>query len=153
MTPLECSRKFGVLQYRIGSLKHSDAKLFTQKSFKWVDTPISVLSVDITHDKPDLIHRNYKAVFKKISNITNVWKNRNLSLAGKVITINTLMASQFIYKLSCLNSPTDDQYKEYKQVIRTYLWDEKSAKIAYDILACSPEHGGFKLIDLKKKDG
>ncbi len=138
--------------YCIGSLMHSDATLFTQKSFKWVNTPITVLGVDITHDKPDLIHRNYKAVFKKISNITNVWKNRNLSLAGKVLTINTLMTSQFIYKLSCLNSPTEDQYKEYKQVIRTYLWDERSAKIAYDTLTCSSEHGGFKLIDLKKKD-
>ncbi len=26
--------------YRIGSLKHSDATLYTQKQFKWVNTPI-----------------------------------------------------------------------------------------------------------------
>ncbi len=133
-------------------MKHSDATLFTQKSFKWVNTPITVLGVDITNDKSDLLKRNYEAVFKKVTNMANIWKNRNLSLAGKVITINTLMASQFIYKLSCMDSPTEEQYKEYKSITRNYLWDEKSSKIAYDTLTCSQEHGGFKLIDLKKKD-
>ena len=99
-----------------------------------------------------LIKNNYEAVFKKIADTANLWKIRALSLAGKVITINTLMASQFVYKLSCLNSPTEDQHKEYKARTREYLWDEKAPKIAYDTLTSSIEHGGFKLIDLKKKD-
>ena len=138
--------------YRIGSLKHSDATLYTQKHFKWVNTPITVLRVNITHDKHILIKSNYDAVFKKNDDMTKLWKNRNLSLAGKVITINTLMSSQLIYKLSCMESPTEEHYKKYKLTTRNYPWDGKNAKIAYNTLTCSIEHGGFKLVDLKKKD-
>ncbi len=76
----------------------------------------------------------------------------DLRLAAKVITVNTLIASQFIYKLSCLDSPSDEHYKKYKSVVRDNLCNGKTPKIAYDTLISSPKTGGLKLVHLSKKD-
>ncbi len=96
-------------------MRHSVATLYTHKNFKWINCPITVLGVDVTHEKTDLLERNYDDVFKKLEKTIEMWTNRNLSLAGKVITANTLMSSQFIYKLSCLESPSVNHYEKYKK--------------------------------------
>ncbi len=51
-----------------------------------------------------------------------------------------------------LNSPTEEQFKEYKEVILDYIWNGKRPKISYDILIGKREQGGLKLCDLKMKD-
>ncbi len=133
-------------------MKHSQATLYTQKNFKWVDHPITVLGVDITHDKAELLKLNYDCVFTSIEKTAKLWTNRNLSLAGKIITANSLMSSLFVFKLSCLDSPSDTQYEKYKEVIRDYIWDGKTPKIAYSTLISPRNQGGLKLVDLQKKD-
>ncbi len=138
--------------YRIGSLRHSDAILYTQKNFKWVNHPVTVLGVNVTHEKTDLLKLNYDDIFTSLEKTVEMWGNRKLSLAGKIITANTLMSSQFIYKLVCLESPSTAHYERYKKIIRNYIWEGKTAKIAYETLVAPPKDGGFKLIDLQKKD-
>ncbi len=135
--------------YRIGSLKHSEATLYTQKHFKWVNHPITVLGVEITNEKNELLELNYDSVFNSIEKIAQLWTNRDLSLAGKIITANTLMSSLFVYKLSCLDSPNPSHYEKYKKIIRSFIWNDKTPKIAYDTLVAHPKDGGFKLIDLE----
>ncbi len=138
--------------YRIGSIRHSNAKLYTIKPFKWESDPINLLGVDITHDFNDLVFRNYNQVFKKLDNIAKLWGNRNLSLCGKIITANVLMSSQFVYKLACLTSPTELQYNRYKKSIRHYIWNGKNPKISYNTLISSIPDGGMKLVDLEHKN-
>ncbi len=138
--------------YRIGSIRHSNAKLYTKKVFKWETNPINLLGVDVTHDSNDLIARNYNQVFKKLDNIAKLWGNRKLSLYGKIITINVLMSSQFVYKLACLSSPTKVQYDRYKNCVKNFIWEGKPSKIAYDTLVSCRTDGGMKLVDLEHKD-
>ncbi len=63
--------------YRIGSIRHSNAKLYTVKPFKWETDPISLLGVDVTHDFNDLVQRNYTQVFNKLDNIAKLWEIGN----------------------------------------------------------------------------
>ena len=49
------------------------------------------------------------------------------------------MASQFVYKLSCLDSPNDEHYKNFKAAVRDYIWNGKTSKIAYDTLTVLSE--------------
>ncbi len=126
--------------------------LYTQKPFKWVEGPIHVLGVDITHDKQELLALNFNAVLKKVDNVIDAWNNRQLSLEGKIVTVNVLMSSQFVYKLACLNSPAKDICDKYRQKITGYIWEGKTPKIAFSKLTCNREQGGLKLVDLLKKD-
>ena len=88
--------------YRIGSIRYSQAKLYTQKNFRWESSPINVLGVDISHSEDIVIERNYNQVLSNVRDVLNLWENRDLSLMGKVLVVNSLLASQFVYKLSAL---------------------------------------------------
>ena len=71
---------------------------------------------------------------------------------GKIQVINSLIASQFVYKMSCLPSPTQEMFRRINKLIREFLWDGKSAKIAYNTLIREIEEGGLKLCDIVSKD-
>ena len=50
---------------RIGSLRDSDAELYTQKNFKWTSYPTNVLSVNIDHDVLAGAQNNYREILDK----------------------------------------------------------------------------------------
>ncbi len=50
--------------YRIGSLRHSNAVLYTQKSFKWEKNAITVLGTTISCDKTQVLNDNYDKILK-----------------------------------------------------------------------------------------
>ncbi len=138
--------------YIIGSIRDSLAKLYTQKSFKWENAAINVLGIDISCDNDEVVKLNYDKVLKNISKIVELWENRNLSLIGKVLVVNTLMGSHFVYKLSALESPSDDQKKQFNDIITNYIWNRKRPKIKRNILVGKKDQGGLKLVDIEKKD-
>ena len=63
----------------------------------WSIEDINVLGVTITHE--DLLDKNYKAIEEKDKTVLNSWKNRDLTLTGRVLVVNTLIASLFVYKI------------------------------------------------------
>ena len=86
--------------YRIGSLKYSKAQMYGISDFEWTNEDIKVLGVTIAHE--DILEKNYENMVEKVRKILNSWQNRGLSLLGKVQVINTLVASQFVYKMMVL---------------------------------------------------
>ena len=110
--------------YRIGSLRHSNARLYTIEQFTWTNEPVLVLGIDISHDRTELLTINYEKIVKKVDSLTNIWSTRDLSIESKVITVNTLMSSQFIYKISNLNSLPDEYVKHYEKSVNIFIWGE-----------------------------
>ena len=90
--------------YRIGSLKRSKAKLYTVQELNWVCDKINILGVDVCDNKEMLEKFNYNSMIDKIKSILLSWGNRGLSLYGKILIINTLIGSLFVYKMSVLPS-------------------------------------------------
>ena len=66
--------------------------------------------------------------------------------------MNTLIASLFVYKMLVLLSMPAKLIQRLDQLIKTFLWNGKKAKIAYGALQLQNEHGGLKLCNLKWKD-
>ena len=81
--------------FRIGALKDSEAKLYTQKGIAWTSDYISVLGVHINHKN---LQPNYQMLLPRINTTLKSWQNRNLSLFGKINVVNTLIVSLFVYK-------------------------------------------------------
>lgn len=88
--------------FRIGSLRKSDAKLYTKNYVKCTSEPINILGVDISTNQSELCTINYNKVVEKIPAILNRWRKRNLILMGKVLIVNSLIMSLFVYKMSVL---------------------------------------------------
>ena len=87
--------------YRIGSLANTNAKCYTIRKIKWTNDPVNTLSVDLFMSEKQMLC-NYKKIVTKLMAVSEIGMYRNLTVMGKVMIVNTFMASLFIYKLQVL---------------------------------------------------
>ena len=87
---------------RIGSFKKSMDKLITQRTVAWTNEPINVLGVLVTTKQEEISRINYAGALTKIQSIFAKWGSRNLSLIGKSVVVNSLIASLFVYKMTVI---------------------------------------------------
>ena len=116
----------------------------------WTDASLSILGVTISGNENDHYLLNYKKRLKNLQHLLNSWRCRHLSLKGKVTVINTLALSPLIYLASVIHVP-EQVVKEVKQIIIDFFWDNKTPKIAYNVLIQNMESGGLKLTDFESK--
>ena len=131
----------------LGGLKPSREKLF---DLDWSDGPVNILGAVISGDEKDHYNLNFKPKLIKMKQLLDSWKCRKLSLKGKITVINTLAISKLIFLCAIIAVP-QRVYSEAKEIIRNFLWDGGSPKIAYDTLTRPIQEGGLKLIDLEAK--
>ena len=136
--------------YRIGSLQKSKAILYTSKNVKWENNGINVLGIEISY--AEILQKNYLPLIDKLPAILNAWSKRGLSLLGKVMIVNTLIASLFVYKMSVLPFMLEIMIKEINKQITKFLWDSKTPKISLDSLQLPKTEGGVGLVDFKLRD-
>ena len=96
--------------YRVGSLCDSDAQLYTKRNFAWSNDSIDTLGVRIKcNGTPDPV--NFQGIMTKLNSTFEKWYNRNATLMGKILIVNTLMASLFVYKMTTLYNISETQLK------------------------------------------
>ena len=115
--------------YRIGSLVDSDAELITQKQLKWSSEPLESLGIKFACDGSEVLS-NYEEILTKIRNTCKTWVNRRSSMIGKILIINTLIASLFVYKVTAMLNITTKQIKEIESLFRDFIWDGKKPKVS-----------------------
>ena len=138
--------------YRTGSLRHSLAKLYTEKNLNWTNEKINVLGVHVMNDQNLCTEINYNEVMKKMESVLSSWAHRNISLCGKIQVINSLTASLFVYKMQVLPTIPEETVKKAEHLMEKYLWNGHRPKIPLSILQSAEEEGGLKLVNLRQKD-
>ena len=103
---------------RLGSLRNSDAKLYSDNQLQWSSGPIKILGIQFHNDKQQMLEVNYTNIIQKIDNLFKSWDNRDLSLWGRIIVINTLAISQLIYKMLMINSLNNIYLLEIQKLIK-----------------------------------
>ena len=106
----------------------------------------------VTHNKAEIHEINYNKIVEKAQNIMNSWHSRNLSLFGKILVINTLVVSLFVYKMTVLPSIPNQIVKKLEDQIQKFIWNNRKPKIALKILKANRDDGGAGLADIKLKD-
>ena len=113
-----CERQIGLkvnydktTVYRIGSLRNTDAIFYTKRQLNWTNEPINVLGIWIDHNTEITQELNYRPLIEKTKAILTQWQRRNLSLLGKIMIINTLVASQFVYRMTVLPTINRERIK------------------------------------------
>ena len=140
------------LIYRIGSLKNSQASLYTNKTVVWTNGPIKVLGVYVDHDINECIRLNYNSTIIKVEAILKRWSARSLSLMGKITIINSLVASLFVHKMTVLPFMPDKMLKHLESKMEHFLWNGRKPKITLNQLQASKSTGGLQLVSLRNKD-
>ena len=138
--------------YRIVSLKHSNASLYTQQQIRWTNESINVLCVDIHWDNDVVLRKNYDKIVEKVGATLKGWSSRSLSLAGKVTIVNTLIGSLFVYNMSVIPAMSTETITKVEKLIESFLWNGRRPKIPLKVLQSPKNLGGLNLISLKAKD-
>ena len=138
--------------YRIGSIKNSNAKLYTEMNLNWTSKPVNVLGVWISHNSEEVIHMNYASILDKFGTILSSWCNRNLSLKAKVGVINTLGASMFVYKMTVLPPIPDNLIKAFEKQCNRFLWNGARPKIPLRTVASKHSFWRIGTCKLKTKE-
>ena len=67
------------------------------KQLFWAKGPIKILGIDI-HPDPEVMEGNYITTLSKMDAIIDTWKKRKVNILGKITLVNSLIASQLMYK-------------------------------------------------------
>ena len=137
--------------YKVGSLHNSDAQFYTQNNLKWSDDSIEMLGVLIPSDGSNVDNKNVDQILVKIRQTCNKWMNRKSSLMGKILIVNTLIGSLFVYKMSVMLNLYDEQVKLIESIIRDFIWNGKRPKIALELMQKDKKDDGLRLVNLRAK--
>ena len=139
--------------YRVGSLQYSDSKLITRRSLNWSDEDIDLLGVKIPNNgKPNT--NGFKEVLSKVRKISESWFSRSLTLMGRVLIVNILFSSNYIYKMMVLTNMTTKQILEINnKLVTKFIWKNKKSKLKLSLLQNPRKYGGLKLnnFDVRQK--
>ena len=138
--------------YRLGSIRNTQAKFYSQRQLMWSDEPLKVLGITLTGNEKDLISLNYDNVMEKVEALTSIWMQRGLSLFGKILIVNTLIASQFNYKFAVLPKLPENYVKRFNNIITKFIWNNKTPKISKTILTGLKTDGGAGLVDIEQRE-
>lgn len=137
--------------YRVGSLANTNAKIYTAKEFNWTNEPISLLGVLIP-TKPDnklSSEINYESIINRIDSITQSWSLRAPTLMGRVLIVNTLIASLFVYKWQVFPNMDTTLIQVVKSKISAFIWNNRRPKITPRLLTRDSKQGGLRLVDVE----
>ena len=119
--------------YRVGSLRDSDAELYTQKNFTWSSGDIYMLGVTIANNEHQS-NVQLNQCIEKMENTANLWSACPLPLLRKILLINVLMGSLFTHKMAVLPLMSKQQIEQINGIITKFLWKGTKNKILLNIL-------------------
>lgn len=113
---------------------------------------LKILGVRIGKNEKMVRDLMWEEVVGEMERVLNYWKQRDLTLRGKVLVINALMLAKMWYVLGVIPMPMGIS-KRLKKDVLNFLWGSKPSKISYNTLIGAIEEGGLGLQDpeLKKK--
>ena len=108
---------------------------------------INLLGTQIGHDHKKCYEINFKDKVNKINNNLTQWKQRNLSLIGRILIAKSQGISNLVYTMS--TQYTDPKWlSEPHRCLRNFIWNDRPSKVKHNTLAASYTQGGLKAPDI-----
>lgn len=118
--------------------------------FKIEEKSVKILGIEVGIEGDRVTKVNWDRVINKVKHIVNRWRPRGLSLRGKVIVWNALVASTLVHVLGTCELP-QWALKALNGALSSYLWRRKANSIAHRVLIAKQREGGLGLIDISAK--
>ena len=90
--------------------------------------------------------KNYTGIIEKIQNLIKIWKQRDISLLGRVQVAKTYIFSQVRFVTNFVE-PSQAFLNEFKSIVINYIWNG-SEKIKRLAAIADYEEGGLRLPDI-----
>ena len=109
---------------------------------------IKLLGVSLCTEASKLCRDNYDPIIEKMKTTLDRWRNRRLSLAGRICILKSLVMAKLIYCVSVLPAPSKNMVKEIQDLMYEFIWKGKSERIARKVLIGDYRQGGYRMPDL-----
>ena len=134
----------------IGALKGVTVTICGIKCIDLTEEVIRVLGVFFSYDKICSCKTTLEKTILNIEKILKMWRQRNLTLEGKIIIFKTLTLSKITFLAQVLEIP--NQIIDTSQQIRKdFLWNSSSPKVKHETICKDFQYGGLKNVDIKSK--
>ena len=91
---------------------------------------------------------NWEPRLSKLDQCVSRWKNRSLSLIGKVLILNILGFSKLLF-VSAILFPPQWVYDRINRIIWPFLWGSRIETVARKSLVCPETNGGLGLREFR----
>jgi len=98
----------------------------------------------------DVERDNWEPRLSKLDKCVSSWKNRPLSMIGKVLVLNILGFSKLLFVSSIL-APPKWVYDRINQIIWPFLWGSRIETVARRSFVCSASEGGLGLREFRSQ--
>ncbi len=110
----------------IGKILEPD---YFPRGLSWIKTSLETLGIHITTKLKENLNYNLKPKISTLKKKLSIWKQRSLSLKGKITIINNLALAPLIYCESLIEVP-ETVIKDANNIIQNFIWDGKTSKIS-----------------------
>lgn len=118
-------------------------------TFREVGDTIKVLGVHLGKQQEAARDETWKNTVSKIQKQLNLWKQRKLTIKGKIIIVTSLIISKIIYPLSVYDLP-NPTLNRLNSGISTFIWKHKR-NVAHKTIIAPYKQEGLNLIDISSK--
>jgi len=114
---------------------------------------VTICGITFSNDKEESYSRNVLQKIAKLERQLNIWRQRNLTLEGKILITKTFGLSQIIYSMQSTYFRKED-LKKIDNTILKFIWNLKPdtgfaiGKIKRQVLISSVEKGGLNAPDI-----
>ena len=129
--------------YQIGRSRNTHTKPIQCKWISLTQSSIKILGAHFTYDKQLDEKMNFYQLITDSRTLLNIWKQRWLSLAGKIQTFKSLIASKPVCITTMKNTPPL-VLGELQALHKDFIWRGRRPKIKHSTLIGSYEKGGLK---------
>ena len=117
----------------------------------WPTEPIKCLGIYVGHNKNACDELNWNRKIVKMANILRCWRNRDLTIFGKVQIIKSLALPNIIYSANCCDIP-NGVIQRINELIFNFIWGS-TERIKRKTLISPQIKGGVKMIDIESQFG
>jgi len=110
---------------------------------------VKICGITFSSNKETAYQANIKDKILKMERQLNIWRQRNVSIEGKILLVKTFGLSQLIYSLQATNIKIEEE-KKIEEIIYKFIWnlkpDSTSARgrIRRETLQCEKADGGLR---------
>ena len=131
----------------IGAVKRCLEKPFKCKWVSLKTDSIKVLGNHISYNTT-LAHKlNFLESLSAMKSLLNIWKERSLTLSGKIQVFKSQILSKILY-LVTMNSVPKTVTDELQTLHKDFIWNGRKAKIKHSTLIGDFRDGGMRDVDI-----
>ena len=114
----------------------------------WPTGPVKSLGVYFGYNKLSLETNQWNEKINNIESVLNLWRQRNLTLYGKVTILKSLIAAKILYWATVSDVPHNVTVR-LNTLFFDFLWSGKRDKIKRSVICGDYGTGGIKMLDIQ----